>query len=291
MKFPWDNEKIENMKYEIKSYPDGSKYVELLQWEKHLVYKINHYEDLWILNQINDILKHKNLECILIIPNLLDAQADRRFADNQPHSLKLVCEFLNSLKQFAQIEIFHPHNQEVVEALIDRVKIIDNHDFIYEVLAELKNEYYDNNAYDMEEKLVLMSSDAGGFKPLMKLVDKLEWRGETFSASKSRTYSEENGTKLVQQVNRLDFRGKDILIVDDICIGGGTFKGLSKILKDKNCGKLYLAISHLTVNDLGNDPVTNYFDKVFTTNSKFEADRYHSWDFDIHKNLKVLELW
>jgi ribose-phosphate pyrophosphokinase len=279
------------MKYEIKSYPDGSKYVELLQWEKHLVYKINHYEDLWILNQINDILKHKNLECILTIPNLLDAQADRRFADNQPHSLKLICEFLNSLKQFTQIEIFHPHNQEVVEALIDRVKIIDNHNFIYEVLAELKNENYDNNAYDMEDRLVLMSSDAGGFKPLMKLVDKLEWRGETFSASKSRTYSEAEGTKLTQQVNRLDFRGKDILIVDDICIGGGTFKGLSKLLKQKNCGKLYLAVSHFTVNDLGNDPVTNYFDKVFTTNSKFEADRYHSWDFDIHKNLKVIDLW
>ena len=272
MRLPWDKDENENItnqiKYDVKSYPDGSKYIQITKFGAKLTYRLNNYEDLWLLAQINDALLHNNLQVELFIPNLIDAQADRRFDDYQPFSLKMVCKFINDMKSFHKIKIFHPHNAEVVQALIDRVEIIDNHDFVYEVLADLK-ENYDFNAYDMEDGLILMSSDAGGFKPLMKLCDKLEWQGETYSASKSRKY-EDGKSKLTQIVDREDFNGKDILIIDDICIYGGTFKGLSKMLKERNCGKIYLAVSHITVQNLGDDPVTNYFDKVFTTNSKYD---------------------
>lgn len=143
MKLPWVGEigsEMSDLKFEVKSYPDGSKYVELIHWGSEFTYRINSYEDLWILNQINDVLKHKNISCDLIIPNLLDAQADRRFTDNQPHSLKLICEFLNGLTQFDKIKIFHPHNPEVVEALIDRVEIVDNFEFIANVLENIETE-------------------------------------------------------------------------------------------------------------------------------------------------------
>ena len=271
MRFPWNHLETENkMEYEVKSYPDGGKYVDIIKFSSTLVFRLNSYEDLWILNQIHDIVKHQGRIVNVIIPNLLDAQADRRFNHNQPHGLKLVCNFLNEMKNFFY-KIYHPHNPEVVEALLDRVEIIDNHDFIYEVLSELKHSYYDFNAYNMEDNLILMSSDAGGFKPLMKLCDKLEWAGETSSASKSRKYV--NGkSELTQVLDRDDFKGKDILIIDDICVYGGTFKGLAKMLDERNCGKLFLAVSHMTVLELGKDTVGNYFDRVFTTNSKFEED-------------------
>ena len=271
MRFPWNHLETENkMEYVVKSYPDGSKYVDIIKFSSSLVFRLNSYEDLWILNQIHDIVKHQGRIVNVIIPNLLDAQADRRFNDNQPHGLKLVCSFLNEMKNFFY-KIYHPHNPEVVEALLDRVEIIDNHDFIYEVLSELKSNYYDFKAYNMEDKLILMSSDAGGFKPLMKLCDKLEWAGETSSASKSRKYVNDR-SELTQILDRDDFKGKDILIIDDICVYGGTFKGLAKMLDERNCGKLFLAVSHMTVLELGEDSVGNYFDIVFTTNSKFEED-------------------
>ena len=271
MRFPWNHLETENkMEYTVESYPDGSKYVDIIKFSSTLVFRLNSYEDLWILNQIHDIVKHQGRIVSVIIPNLFDAQADRRFNDNQPHGLKLVCSFLNEMKNFFY-KIYHPHNPEVVEALLDRVEIIDNHDFIYEVLSELKSNYYDFNTYNMEDNLILMSSDAGGFKPLMKLCDKLEWAGETSSASKSRKYV--NGkSELTQVLDRDDFKGKDILIIDDICVYGGTFKGLAKMLDERNCGKLFLAVSHMTVLELGKDTVGNYFDRVFTTNSKFEED-------------------
>lgn len=142
-----------------------------------------------------------------------------------------------------------------------------------------------------------MSSDAGGYKPLMKLCDQLKWTGETYSATKSRSYVD-GKSKLTQIVDREDFGGKDILIVDDISVYGGTFKGLAGLLNDRNCGKLYLAVSHMTVQNLGDDPVTEYFDKVFTTNSKY--DSYGTtgehlargmYRFDTPKNLEIIKLF
>lgn len=302
MRLPWDKDvvklnkrgqksittnKYKNMEfYKKQYYPDNSFYVEVGNFNKTFIFRINSYEDLWELNQLHDVYKYNNKNAIVIIPNLFTSQEDRRFDLAQPFSLKLVLEFLKGMENF-DYKIFHPHNSEVVEAILDnRVEIIDNHDFIYEVLAELK-ENYGFNTYDMEDRLILMSSDAGGFKPLMKLCDKLEWQGETYSASKSRKY--ENGKSILTQiVDRQDFNGKDILIIDDICVYGGTFKGLSKILKERNCGKLYLAVSHITIQDLGTDSVSEYFDKIFTTNSKF--DSYFKTPVRYNNNIKNLSI-
>ena len=262
--------------YKKQYYPDNSFYVEVGNFNKTFIFRINSYEDLWELNQLHDVYKYNNKNAIVIIPNLFTSQEDRRFDIAQPFGLKLVLEFLKGMGNF-DYKIFHPHNPEVVEAILgDRVEIIDNSEFIDLVLAKgLMGEYTSETETQwdkiLESNLILMSSDAGGFKSLIKLCDKLGWQGETYSASKSRKY--ENGKSVLTQiVDRQDFNGKDILIIDDICVYGGTFKGLSKILKERNCGKLYLAVSHMTVLELGKDSVGNYFDSVFTTNSKFEED-------------------
>ena len=260
MKLPWDETPIKKVKY-----PDRSSYVVVEDFPPHLEFRINTYEDLWTLTQIKDVYDHNNRPLSVTIPCLLDAQADRRFADNQPHSLKLLLRHLNSL-QFENIEVFHPHNAEIVEAILNNVTILDNSYFIKNVLF---NEIALGPGFpDMKklDNLVLMSSDAGGFKPLMKLVDKIGWEGETFSASKARKY-EHGKSVLTQQIDRQDFQGKDILIIDDICVKGGTFVGLAKMLKERNCGNLYLAVSHMTVLDF-NEELTLLYDTVFTTNSK-----------------------
>ena len=274
----------------INKYPDGASYVTVPDYgtSNEFVFKINSYENLWHLNQVVDAWNHRyGKKPTIVIPNLIDAQADRRFAYDQSSGLKLVCEFLNGMK--ANFKIFHPHNAEVVEALMDNVEIIDNSEFVTKVLLKglIKDSPSILQGGINNDNLILMSSDAGGFKPLMKLCDTIGWQGETYSASKART---KDGMK--QLVDRQDFEGKDILIVDDISVYGGTFKGLSKLLRERNCGKLYLAVSHMTVEVLGKDPVTNYFDKVFTTNSKF--DEYHWQDEDGYmsaENLEIIKLF
>jgi ribose-phosphate pyrophosphokinase len=263
----------------INKYPDGSSYVSINYKQDCPLktFKINTYEDLWHLNQFVDACNNNNIIPTITIPNLIDAQADRRFNSNESSGLKLVCKFLNSMN--ANFRIFHPHNPEVVEALMSNVEILNNSEFIRKCLIEINRYHYswtdESTLYlnSLKDNLILMSSDAGGFKPLMKLCDKINWKGEVYSASKSRLLDDDNNSVLYQQVDKEDFEGKDILIVDDICVYGGTFKGLSKLLKLRNCGKLYLAVSHMTVENLGEDPVTDYFDRVFTTNSKY--DKYY----------------
>lgn len=281
---------------ELIKYPDGTSYVSGTKLGQQ-VFRLNTYEDLWHLNQFIDAFHSKHdtitvsMRPNIIIPNLIDAQADRRFNKGESSGLKLVLEFLNKLK--ANFWIFHPHNPEVVEALMDSVEILDNSEFIEQVITKL--DWYDTIEAGIRKDFscFLMSSDAGGFKPLMKLADKFSWKGYTESASKSRKY-EEGKSKLIQKIDRQDFEGKDILIIDDICVYGGTFKGLSTMLRERNCGKLYLAISHLTIqNHRGDDTVFKYFDKVFTTNSKY--NEYYTEDNKGEprqpENLEIIKLF
>lgn len=273
------------MSYKINKYPDGTSYVTIpKEWEhttQEITFRMSNYESLWHLIQLCEVLTWNDVKAHIFIPNLLDAQADKRFDEYQSSGLASISRVLNEFDDIS-FGIYHPHNPEVVEASLNRVEIIDNSILLDEVLRKLSP----------VDDMILMSSDAGGFKPLMKLCDKIGWRGETYSASKARKY-EDGKSSLSQIVDREDFQGKDIIIVDDISVYGGTFKGLSKLLKERNCGKIYLVVSHMTVQNLGIDPVTHYFDKVFTTNSKFEdywvdtegGHMYHP------KNLEVIKLF
>jgi phosphoribosylpyrophosphate synthetase len=246
----------------ITKYPDNTSYADIINIPVYnFTFRINSYEDLWHLNQITDAIRHSTgIIPEITIPCLLDAQADRRFAETQSSGLKLVCKLLNSMP--ATFKIFHPHNREVVEAMLDEVTIIDNTEFIKKAI-----ETHYPDLEEAEQDLILMSTDAGGFKPLMKLADNLNWKGEVFSASKSRHW---NGTSsdLIQQVSHTDFKGKNVLIVDDICIHGKTFIGLAEILKKQYIKRLFLAVSHMSLDSVNNNLIKS-FDTIHTTNSKY----------------------
>lgn len=268
----------------IIKYPDGSSYVKIDEYSPRVVMRINSYENLWQLNQYVEVCNHKGYIPTILIPNLIDAQADRRFKNDESSGLKLVLSFLKQMN--AKFIIFHPHNAELVEGILgDAVEIMDNSSFIMSTIDYIKKELISANEKSIGETLILMSTDAGGFKPLCKLAEIIEWKGETYSASKSRSWDDVEGTKFIQQIDREDFGGKDILLIDDLCIYGGTIKGIHKLLQGKNCGKIYVATSHITVQNQGSDPVTNYCDHMFTTNSKYDV--YTSIDGTKLSNLTI----
>ena len=293
------------MKIRIKDYPDGTSYAQIELGNDNFTYKINSYEDLWKLGQILEAANYNHIKPNVTIPNLIDAQADKRFDIMQSSGLSMVCKFLNSFD--AHYRIFHPHNAEVTEALLNNVTIIDNHKFIMFVLwsiykedkavyPSIKIDYLHqsslgyNYSSRLKDNLILMSTDAGGYKPLMKLCEDLNWQGEVVSASKAREFKDGKSI-LTQVISQTDFKGKDILLIDDICVYGGTFKGLAKLLRERNCGKLYLAVSHMTVQNLGINPVTDYFDQVFTTNSKFDEYYTGIQNPQLLKDLNIIKLF
>lgn len=251
------------MKYERITYPDKSFYHKITDFENPIVkHKINSYDDLFAIRQIKDILDYNKIKnTVLEIPCLLDAQADMRFNTNESANLKIVCNFINDLK-FDTVRVFHPHNQEVVQNLIDNVEIINNKDLVETTIKYLG-----------DDKIMLFSVDAGGYKPLMKIANQMEYQGDIYGASKSRKYV--NGKSEIEiLVEKQDFEGKDLLIVDDILIGGGTLIKLAEILKTRNVGKLYAVLSHITITNPRKELETLY-EKIFASNSKYNIESYN----------------
>lgn len=262
--------------HKITSFPDKTNMIKVDTFDESFVYRIESYQDLWNLKQLKDVYEHNNLNANIYIPWLIDGQADRRFNHNESFNLKLVCEFLRDMN-WKNIFIFHPHNPSIPEAILPNLEIIPNTSFIQEVLKITSS---------TPSNTVLLSPDAGAFKGLISTAQALQWSGETYSASKARVVSEEGHASLVQCVDRTDFEGKDIIIVDDICIKGGTFIGLAQLLESKNIGKLYLAVSHMTISEPA-ERLFHYFDRIFTTKSHSAASKIAAPD----NKLRIINIF
>jgi ribose-phosphate pyrophosphokinase len=247
------------MKYTKNRYPDGGIYVEITDFSNPVIIeRINNYEDLFALMSLKETCDANGIDVDLIIPCMFQQQHDRRFQQNQSFELKNVCKFINSLA-FKSVSIFHPHS-DATEMGLNNCRIIDNSKFIVKVLADINS-----------SNLSLLSTDGGSYKWINKLANTIKFDGEVYGASKARQISEDK-TKhsLVQLIDRQDFDGKDVLVIDDLCVYGGTFVGLAKMLRERNVGKLFLAYSHGTV-QTPNKELEKLYDKIYCTNSKYET--------------------
>lgn len=263
------------MQYTKNTYPDGGNYVsvsDINPKDNHFTFRINNYEDLFLLRSIKDAFENSklvqgfaNATLNVTIPCLFQQQHDRRFKEHESHELKLVCEFINNCK-FDRVTVFHPHNESAVEMGINNVRITNNTSFV-------ESAFLDTGRVEFGkfQGPILFSTDAGSFKWINKLAEGLEKRNsfkvDVYAANKMR---DAETHKLVQVVECDDFKGRDILICDDLCVFGGTFVGLAKMLRKRNVGKLNLAVSHITVPN-PNPELETLFDKIYTTNSKADA--------------------
>lgn len=243
------------MIYKRVKYPDGGVYATIEDFTNPIITeRINTYEDLFFIKSLKNICDHNGIEDVeLVIPCMFQQQHDRRFHENESFELRIVADFINSCN-FKKVHIFHPHS-DVTQAVINNLRIISNSKFITQVLE------------DIGTTPILLSTDAGSYKWINKLADVIDFKGEVYCANKSRDLITH---KLTQMIDRQDFEGRDILILDDLCVFGGTFVGLAKLLKERNVGKLYLAISHVTIKN-PNKELENLFERVYCTNSKFDT--------------------
>ena len=172
-------------------------------------------------------------------------------------SVKVYANLING-QNYESVSIFDPHS-EVTPALLNNCKVIDNYEFIENVTQQLSKD------------LVLISPDGGALKKIYKVAAHLQ-KYQVVEGSKSRDVK--TGQLTGFKVYAEDLQGKDCLIVDDICDGGGTFLGLAQELKAKNAGNLYLAVSH-GIFSRGFEELEKVFTKIFTTDS-FKTIKHRS---------------
>ncbi len=215
-----------------------------------VTHRINSFNDLGLLCLAVDALKHMDVTLEnLVIPYFPAARQDRLMIPGEPLSVKVYAEIINSFG-FKKVVVLDPHS-EVTPAVLDRCHAVPNHAFVQEVIRLTGTD------------VTLISPDGGALKKIYKVSEFLGGV-EVVECSKSRDVK--TGKLTGFKVYADDLQGKNCLIVDDICDGGGTFLGLAEELKKKHAGNLYLAVTHGIFNK-GFDELKEAFQHIYTTNS------------------------
>ena len=214
-----------------------------------ITHRLNSFNDLGLLCLAVDALQRMDLTLEkLIIPYFPSARQDRIMIKGEALSVRVYANIINSFN-FKKVIIFDAHS-EVTPAVLNNCEVASNHKFIQKVIQEIGSE------------VLLISPDGGALKKIYKVSEFLGGI-EVIECSKSRDVK--TGKLAGFKVYADDLEGKNCLIVDDICDGGGTFIGLAGELKNKNAGKLFLAVSHGIFSKGFED--LKCFSRIFTTDS------------------------
>ncbi|MBY0572763.1 MAG: ribose-phosphate diphosphokinase [Undibacterium sp.] len=232
-----------------------------------IMFRYSSDQSMMQLLLMTDALRRQGAsEIDLFIPYFPGARQDRVCNQGEPLSAKVYADLINQ-QQYRQVTIFDPHS-DVVVALLNQVRVVKNHQFMKDVVAELGSD------------LILISPDAGSNKKIFELANKLDGLA-VVRADKLRDVR--NGAIIGTEVYCEDLSGKTALIVDDICAGGRTFIELAKKLKAKNCKKIILAVSHYEGSAQERALSESGINAVYTTNSLR--------DFDATEFLNVKNIW
>jgi ribose-phosphate pyrophosphokinase len=210
----------------------------------------------------------------LLMPYIPYGRQDRVCDKGESFSLKVFANYINSLK-FDKVTICDPHS-EVSTALFDRVRVISQLDII--------NKWIDFTSRG--RKCVLISPDAGAGKKTAEIAKYFQ-HSEFVRADKLRDLTNGNIKETIVYCD--DFKGRDVLCVDDICDGGRTFLELAKVCKAKNCGKFVLYVTHGIFSKGVLELFNNGVDEIWTTDS-FKTLNVQDGDGFLKERFFQLEL-
>jgi len=243
-----------------------------------IVARLHNANDIMELIMVKDAVGRLNHipkvpQINLLMPYVPYSRQDRVCDKGESFSLKAFCDIINSLN-FNRVTICDPHS-EVTPALLNNVKVISQFDLINKNLELTKR----------IRNTVLVSPDAGANKKTSEIAKYLE-HSSFVRADKLRDLT--NGNILETIVYCDNFKGKDVLVCDDICDGGRTFIELAKVCKTKNCGKFILYVTHGIFSKGTAILFNSGIDEIWTTNS-FEWRLIPS-EMAFHERVKVLNL-
>ena len=232
--------------------------------------KIGDLFDIILANDAARRMGFKNIK--LMLPYFPAARQDRVCNEGEPLTIKVFTDMINGC-DFDEVFILCPHS-EVTAALLNNVTVLDELTYVENVILKSCEIPY-------TKEVNIACPDAGAGKRVAKIVQHLSnWCPErTFNLIRCEKVRDvKDGSLKDFFVQSDDLGGHPTLICDDINSMGGTFIGLGKKLKEKNCGKLMLFTTHADCVD-GIQRIIENFDHFYTTNSKQNWDKF-SYTFD-----------
>lgn len=200
---------------------------------------INCPNDLFNVAMALDILKRTGRQITLNIFWLFGSRMDRPIDQNQPNTFKVVCDMIKTIADGVTINLLDIHNPKAVSFNFNEISIKPFVDQAINDFSPGCDIYFpDKGAADRYSCLFSENTNIlrGG-----KLRDSLTGKLSGFCL--------ESGER----------KSNDIIIIDDICDGGGTFLGQLQILK----GLGYNMIALYTT--------TGIYSKGFEALSEFDA--------------------
>lgn len=258
---------IKGVGYEVINFPDGEKHLRINEINRKdtvaIRCRIKSSDDLFLLMQLSDILNRQYVEVEEIdIFYLMSMRCDRLFSLEQPFSLRIVSDVINSFNA-KKVCIYEPHS----ERSLDMIKNssgkytcgLSSIDF-----ADCDFCYPDNGAFER----YFGGKQFTSYKPIVckKVRDVQSGKLLNFDIADLGSYKE----------------GNPILVIDDLCDGGGTFCGIADLLRALNPSSLNLYVTH-AVQRAGIEKVAKYYDNVFITNS------YADWD-NLPNNVSIIDI-
>lgn len=211
-----------------------------------LLYSADGVVDLLLtVDALRRAVRH-DAEIHLVLPYVPYARQDRVALPGEPLSAAVFCRLVNSLG-FASVTIADPHS-DVTPALLDRVRIVPAARYVQTLL---------NGALAHLPEVALVAPDVGARKRV-ELVGKAVGAPVAY-ATKARdpVTGKLSGAEIAGELPALP-----LLIVDDICDGGGTFIALAQVIRAQSSQPLFLYVTHGLFTK-GLEPLQPWFDGVF----------------------------
>lgn len=210
-------------------------------------------DDIMRVALMVDSLRRQGVAYIdLFIPYLPYSRQDRVCEKGDSFSLKVMCQLLSSCA-FNRIFTYDAHSN-VAEVLLDNLWNYNNH----REVSEFMNLHVLNN-------VVLIVPDLGAAKKARVLFEDNDRITSIVQCNKTRV----NNCITIDKIKDKIY-GKTVLVVDDICDGGGTFIELGKKLEQAKVHNAFLFVSH-GIFSAGFDMLKDYYHAIGTTNSIKES--------------------
>lgn len=223
---------INNIDFIPTEFPNGELNFDKKEIDKRLVCHVNSIyfkynketlnKDILSLMFIGMYLNDKKIDCELIFDFCPYGQMDREM-DDHIFSFKYFANMINMLN-FKRVSINDPHSP-VMTLLI-------NNSESYELIKRIQS----IDKYDL-----ICYPDSGAAKKYSELYPKYN---NYITGYKKRNLKTGEIIRYEILAEPKDIENKTILIIDDICMGGRTFKECAKALKSMGAKQVDLSISH-----------------------------------------------
>lgn len=253
-----------DIKYHIDTYPDSQTHL-VLEGEinrrdvLNIYTRLSNLNDLWILMQLSDICKRQGIVVDNVyISYLFAARTDRLFSFNEALDLELVKKCLVSINADT-ISILEIHSGRICHS--EARPNIYSEIFEYKIPRKSQVVFPDEGA---SERFKHYLFDA----PIITAVKKRIARDQIQITLDSDLY-----------VNR------PVYVMDDLCDGGGTFKALYNVLKEKGAEEIHLTVCH-AIQKKALIELSQLYKTITISNS------YKDWDKEeLPSNIKVIKVY